>query len=167
MTSSAVPGSQTSFLATDPELPSASTYFLHTPLPDYPLPSLGEFSISITGNDADNVSQAAALSDPVPENSGNLATENSGCIATETSGRLETGNIGSRAMEPGNDLVSPPLPLLLNPELMKGTGIHIVSPQVHVSCLSFLEWNRGMPAALECMNPLLHCDGSFNSFFFF
>jgi hypothetical protein len=30
-------------------------------------------------------------------------------------------------------VLSPGVPLLLNPELMKGTSIHIVSPQVHVS----------------------------------
>ena len=41
----------------------------------------------------------------------------------------------------GTQLINPPLPLLLNPELMKGTGIHLVSPQVHVSSSHLgMEW---------------------------
>ena len=141
MISSEVPSNQPSFLATDPDLPSASSYFLHTPLP-----SVGEFNINISGSDIGEVSQASAPNDIVSEKGGNLGTENNDCLATETSGSQ------ARPTEPGNKFVNPPLPLLLNPELMKGTGICIVSPVGQVSYL-FLTWN----GILVCSEWSLSC----------
>ena len=83
--------------AADNEMPTASSYFLHTPLPNVPM------STAVT-----NTSQQ------MPGSPGSVPTSP---VRSPDSGVI----------------VSPAVPLLLDPELMKGTSIHIVSPQVHVS----------------------------------
>lgn len=91
------PGNTDSCLATEENLPSASSYFLHTPLPTVP--------------------------------SSHIATTTSSPSNMVSSDKSVT-SLSKSTSEPA---LSPGVPLLLNPELMKGTGIHIVSPQVHVS----------------------------------
>ena len=92
------PGNTDSCLATEENLPSASSYFLHTPLPTVPSSHIATTTTSSPSN-------------------------------IVTSDQLVT-SLSNSTSEPA---LSPGVPLLLNPELMKGTGIHIVSPQVHVS----------------------------------
>ena len=110
---SASPSNPDSCLATEVSLPTASSYFLHTPLPD-----LGEFN----NIGSDSSAAGTSVADETPESK----------VAMVTRG--------------GTQLINPPLPLLLNPELMKGTGIHLVSPQVHVSSSPLgMEWWHAYP----------------------
>ncbi|XP_053393405.1 Golgi-specific brefeldin A-resistance guanine nucleotide exchange factor 1-like isoform X2 [Mercenaria mercenaria] len=87
---------ESSCLATEENLPSAASYFLHTPLPTVP--------------------------------SSHIATTTSSPSKTVSSEKT----VSSLSKSTSEPVLSPGVPLLLNPELMKGTGIHIVSPQVHM-----------------------------------
>ncbi|XP_060605825.1 Golgi-specific brefeldin A-resistance guanine nucleotide exchange factor 1-like isoform X2 [Ruditapes philippinarum] len=90
------PGNADHCLATEENLPSASSYFLHTPLPTVPS--------SHIANTTSSPSKMVTSDKSVP-------------------------SLSKSTSEP---VLSPGVPLLLNPELMKGTSIHIVSPQVHM-----------------------------------
>lgn len=99
-----VPGPDNSCLATEPELPSAASYFLHTPLPTAGFPVA-----------------------PSPN---------------QQSPRGVPQGISSQALSrsPSDPVLTPAVPLLLNPDLMKGTNIQIISPQVHVSTI--VQWMK-------------------------
>ena len=120
---SSLTGGQDSCLATEMVLPSASSYFLHTPLPD-----LGEFTI-------------------------NTGLDTSALTGTTVSGTTSESNV-AMVTGHGTEVVTSSLPLLLNPELMKGTGIQII-PQVHVSNFSPLEWNSGMLTPVNWLFPCM------------
>lgn len=92
-------GSTGNCLATEEQLASAASYFLHTPLPTVPNSSISSAS-SVTAS------------------------------PTRSASDVNVPSLSKSTSEPN---LTPSVPLLLNPELMKGTGIHIVSPQVHVS----------------------------------
>ncbi|XP_052766160.1 Golgi-specific brefeldin A-resistance guanine nucleotide exchange factor 1-like isoform X2 [Mya arenaria] len=85
-------------LTADQGIPSAASYFLHTPLPT--VPTSGGVSTTCT----ETTSQVRDVQQSFPE------------------------GLSKSSSEP---MLGPAVPLLLNPELMKGTAIHIVSPQVH------------------------------------
>ena len=90
-------------LAGDQEMPTAASYFLHTPLPSVPT------SCVVT---TPNTGAGPPLAKRSVAPAGTTGAQTQGSPARATPATV---------------------PLLLSPDIMTGTAIHIVSPQVHVS----------------------------------